>query len=325
MLHPMSTTIATLDLRPPAGVDPKEPLITRWGTSSTSPLLGAAGTDLVGLCGGAAAAGMLGVGRWAVTLGDVIGPPWLLDAARRDYLEWVNGRGLRPLFVAVDDPVPFADLGLHAVRIAEEPLIEASGFILSGSRRASVRHSVAAARRAGLRVVERGPELEAGIAKVSAAWLATKRGGELGFSLGRHGDDARDARWRVAVDSDGAVVGFVTWRSYDNGRGWVLDLMRRAPAAPNPTMDLLIADGIAELAADGCTRISLGAVPLPHGRLAERVYAATALRRYKDKFAPMWEDRFLVVPGRRHLPAAMNAVAHAYCPSGFYRAVRRNR
>ncbi len=163
------------------------------------------------------------------------------------------------------------------------------------------------------------------MASVSAAWLATKRGGELGFSLGRHDDDMRDSQCRVAVDDDGVVVGFVTWRSYDSGRGWVLDLMRRTPEAPNPTMDLLIADGMAELAASGCGHVSLGAVPLPHGRVAERVYAATALRRYKDKFAPVWEDRFLVVPGRRHLPAAMRAVAHAYCPGGIYRAVCRNR
>jgi phosphatidylglycerol lysyltransferase len=265
------------------------------------------------------------VGRWAVTLGDAIGPPWRLQAARREYVQLVAGRGLLPLFVAIDEPAPFSEIGFHAVRIAEEPLIEGPGFGLAGARRASVRHSVAAARRAGLRVVEREATLEAGMRQVSSAWLATKRGGELRFSLGRHDDPAEKSRWRVAVDEDHNVVGFVTWRNYDDGRRWVLDLMRRAPDAPNPTMDLLIADGIAELAAEGCTHISLGAVPLPHGRLAERVYAATALRRYKDKFAPTWEDRFLVVPRRRHLPAAMRAIALAYCPGGIHRAVRGNR
>src|ERR1700738_3156806 len=71
-------------------VDPTGPLIARWGTSSTSPLVGGSGTDLIALCGDAATAGMQRVGRWAVTLGDVIGPPAVLDAARREYVEFVT-------------------------------------------------------------------------------------------------------------------------------------------------------------------------------------------------------------------------------------------
>ena len=37
---------------------------------------------------------------------------------------------------------------------------------------------------------------------------------------------------RVALDTANRVVGFVTWRSFDDGHGRVLDLMRRLPDAP---------------------------------------------------------------------------------------------
>jgi phosphatidylglycerol lysyltransferase len=225
----------------------------------------------------------------------------------------------------VSTPELFQQAGMYCEPVAEDAMLQLDKFSLAGSRRASIRHSVTSARRAGLVVEEYCPQHAAGCAAVSAAWLATKRGGEMGFTLGRFDEvGAGPSDCRVAVDGDGRVVAFVTWRRFDDGRARVLDLMRRLPDAPNPSMDLLMGESLIGFAAAGVERASLGSVPLSHGRLAERIYPTRSLRRFKDKFAPDWQPRYLAAPTRARLPGALMAVARAYNSGGLVRALRRN-
>jgi phosphatidylglycerol lysyltransferase len=306
--------------RPP----PRE-LIATWGTAATSPFLVGPGMTTTLLAGGHAVAGFSPHAGWAVTAGGVVAPPWLESYALEEYLTFLSDRGLRPVFVATEVSTPYERRGLHTLPVAEEAVIELAAFTLDGKRMANVRHSVASARRAGLVVLDWSPAWTAEVKDLSRAWLRAKRGGEMGFTLGAFDSAAGpETEARIAIDADGRVVGFVTWRCYDRGRARVLDLMRRRPDAPNPTMDLLLASSLEGFAAAGVERASLAAVPLSHGRLAEHVYPTVSLRRYKDKFGPRWEPRWLVVPHRRSVPWALRAVALAYCPTGLRSALRRN-
>lgn len=91
--------------------------------------------------------------------------------------------------------------------MADNPTIDLADFSLDGRRMSSVRHSVAAARRSGLRVVPWTPALDAGITSVSEEWLRTKRGGEMGFTLGRVDRfDPTSVDCRAAIDGNGNVV-----------------------------------------------------------------------------------------------------------------------
>jgi phosphatidylglycerol lysyltransferase len=311
---------------PPAPAPhPAHDLIRTWGSAATSPFIVGPHMTTVLLAHGRAVVGFSPHAGWAVTAGGVVAAPSDVGGALDEYLAFVADRGLRPVFVATDTSAPYERRGLHAAPVAEEAVIELPSFTLDGNRMASLRHSVASARRAGLSVLDWSPALSAGMADVSAAWLATKRGGEMGFTLGAF-DTEVDAgtEARVAVDADGRVVGFVTWHRYDRDRACVLDLMRRRPDAPNPTMDLLLASSLQGFATEGVERASLAAVPISRGRVAERIYPSASLRRYKDKFAPRWDTRWLVVPCRRSLPWAVRAVALAYCPTGLRSALRRN-
>jgi phosphatidylglycerol lysyltransferase len=252
-------------------------------------------------------------------------PPGTEISALEELLDHVADDRLRPVFAAVSMPALFEQAGMWCQPVAEDAIIRLDGFKLAGSRRASIRHSVTAARRAGMVVEDYRPEHAAGCAAVSAAWLATKRGGEMGFTLGRFdslGSSATDCR--VGVDGDGRVVAFVTWHRFNDSRARVLDLMRRLPDAPNPAMDLLIGESLTRFAAEGVELASLGSVPLSHGRLTERVYPTRSLRRFKDKFAPDWQARYLAAPSRARVPAALVAVARAYSSAGLCRALCRN-
>lgn len=301
-----------------------EQAVAHWGRSPVSPFHLEPGRTVLRLPGDGVA-GYAPVRGWAVFPTGIVAPPGFEADALGSVLEHVADTGRRPVFAALSDPAPYEERGLHAFRIADDALIDLSNFSLAGKRMASIRHSVTSARRAGLEIVPYSDDVASGVAAVSDAWLATKRGGEMGFTLGRFDPTiARRVDCRVAIDEAGIVVGFVTWRHYDDGHARVLDIMRRAADAPNPSMDLLIGASLLEFAEAGIPAASLGAVPLSHGRLAERVYPTISLRRYKEKFAPTWEPQWLIAPSRTQLPAAMLAVVSAFCPGGLRRAMRRN-
>jgi len=295
-----------------------------WGRSSVSPFNLGEGRELLGrpgLCG----TGFIRRGRWAVMATDPSSAPGREAEGLEVTLELLAGEGLRPAFAAVADPTPYRQRGMWTTTVADDPIIDLAGFDLSGKRRANIRHSVTSARRAGLRVVPWSDELRDQAARVSDAWLATKRGGEMGFTLGRFDPQGMvGSDCRVAIDGSDRVVGFITWHPYDDDRGRILDLMRRLPDAPNPTIDLLIADSLGEFAAHGVEVASLGCVPSSRGPLAERLYPTISLHRYKAKFDPRWEQRHLVVPSRHALPGALLALARSYVPGGMVRAIRRN-
>ena len=295
-----------------------------WGRSSVSPFNIGEGRELVGqpgLCG----TGFVRHGHWAVMATDPATAPGCEEEGLELTLDLLATRRLRPTFAAVTDPAPYRQRGMWTATIADDPIIDLAGFDLAGKRRANIRHSVTSARRAGLRVAPWSDELRDQAVGVSDAWLATKRGGEMGFTLGRFDPDGmRHSDCRVAIDANERVVGFVTWHHYDAGRGRVLDLMRRLPNAPNPTIDLLIADGLLEFAAGGVEVASLGCVPCSQGPLAEKLYPTISLHRYKAKFDPRWEQRHLVAPSRLELPGALLALARSYVPGGILRAMRRN-
>jgi phosphatidylglycerol lysyltransferase len=299
-------------------------VVARWGRSPVSPFLCEPGHELLLLPGGAAA-GYRRVGRWAVFPAEVAAPPGMECVALDGLLAWVAAHRLRPVFAAVADPEPFEARGLCVRPIADDARLDLRTFTLAGPRMASIRHSVTSARRAGLSTVPYSGAVAEGVERVSREWLAQKRGGEMGFTLGRFTPAAvTTTECRVAVDAAGGVAGFVTWRHYDGGRGRVLDLMRRGLDAPNPTMDLLIGESLLAFAAAGTDVASLAAVPHSHGAMGERVYPTNSLRRYKDKFAPTWVPLSMIVPSRARLPGALRAVARAYCPDGLTRALKRN-
>jgi phosphatidylglycerol lysyltransferase len=302
-----------------------ERIVARWGRAATTPFITNPGTEIVD-CGPDAIAGYVRRGRWAVTAGDPVAPPGAEAEALDTYLRVLRSRHLSPAFVAITDEARYQERGFLVVRVAEEASIALDGFSLGGKRRAGIRHSMAAARRLGLEVVDWHPRLADGVAAVSRSWLATKRGGEMGFTLGGFdGPPKLDVTCRVVLSSSAEVLAFVTWHTFDGGRGRVLDVMRRLPYAPNPTMDCLIGQSLIDFAAQGVLHASLSSVPLAHGSLGERVYPATSLRHFKAKFDPHWETRWLAAPSRIRLPGALRAVALAYCPAGLRGAIRHNR
>jgi phosphatidylglycerol lysyltransferase len=223
------------------------------------------------------------------------------------------------------------------MKIGEDAVLDLPTFTLSGKRMANVRHSVTHAERAGLRVhvcrlTDVGEELRTQLVAISRAWLSGKMSTEMGFSMGTFGE-ALDEETLVAValDEQGTAWAFITLVPVPVRRGWMLDLMRRRMDAPGGAMEFLIARSAEYLRERGDQTFSLSLAPLASTRPSaedtavvvrraraflyehfDRLYNYRSLQRFKDKFNPRWEERFLAYPAAVPLATVIAAVVRVH-------------
>jgi len=118
-----------------------------------------------------------------------------------------------------------------------------------------------------------------------------------------------------------------------------LDLMRFVPEGPSGIMDFLFVELMQWAKREGYRWFNLGMAPLAgltsrrqaplwnrFGALVfgrgERFYNFQGLQRYKDKFDPEWEPRYMAVPGGIALPVILANVA-SLISGGITGVVRR--
>ena len=180
------------------------------------------------------------------------------------------------------------------------------------------------------------PAVDEQLEAISEEWLAEKRLGEMGFSLGRFSlESLNDAFVFLCLEGE-KVIAFTTWRPYRGGRAALLDLMRKRKDAPSGTMDVLVARALEELRAAGLEEASLANAPLanvgePRGGLEKGVallfenlnafYGYKNLFQFKKKFAPRWEGRHLVYPRGVELPRVAYALTGVHGAGGLRRLV----
>jgi lysylphosphatidylglycerol synthetase-like protein (DUF2156 family) len=240
--------------------------------------------------------------------------------------------GLRPvIYAAPPELLPdLLDLGFRLEKVGENAVIDLRVFNLVGARRQPLRTARRrlAEREGAIFAVETAPGASIeDLRPVSDAWLAMHKGGEKSFSLGRF-DPAFLARGPVAiVRIKGQPVAFATiWTTHD--KAWAaIDLMRYHPeAAPPGTMDFLITEALLWAQGDGYGRFDLGMAPLsglsdePNAPLFARLgrlvyeqggafYNFDGLRKFKEKFEPDWEPRYLAAPGAWSMPLIIAEIA----------------
>jgi lysylphosphatidylglycerol synthetase-like protein (DUF2156 family) len=182
---------------------------------------------------------------------------------------------------------------------------------------------------------------------ISHEWVKGKNGGEKGFCMGRFEPDALQDVWLAVAWNPKAkrVEAFCTWTPIWARRGWAIDLMRRHTNAPTGAMELLVVNSVfaARERGDELLSLSLSAlvkVTAPRGDATEptvtedpartfliqrlsRFYDFQGLFRWKRKFNPEFEDRYLIYPNTLALPRIALALVRAQSPGGLWSYMRR--
>lgn len=272
---------------------------------------------------------MFGVrGRSWISLGGPVG--------RRDerlellwrFRELADSHAARPGIygLGADDLPDIVELGFSIQKVGESAAVPLETFSIDGRKRGNLRRAwrKAAEEGASFEVIQ-GEAVAAvlpALQAISDEWLANHAGGEKCFSMG--GFFPRYvAEFPIAlVRQDGRPVAFATlWTTAARG-SFSMDLMRYSDEAPKNIMDYLFVELIAWGRTHEYEAFEFGMAPLAGledrplapimsrvGNLlferGEEIYNFQGVRRYKDKYDPLWQPRYIAAPHKWAIPLLM--------------------
>lgn len=269
----------------------------------------------------------------------VRGRTWLALGApvgRRDerlelmwrFRELADSHAARPGFYALsaDDLPEIVELGFSIQKVGESAAVPLDTFSIEGRKRGNLRRAWRKAAEEGATFeILQGETLVASLPALQAIsdeWLAHHAGGEKGFTMGAF-TPSYIAEFPVAVvRQDGKPVAFATLWTTAARSSFSMDLMRYADEAPKNIMDYLFVELIAWGREQGYEAFEFGMAPLSGledrplapimsrvGNLlferGEEIYNFQGVRRYKGKYDPLWQPRYIAGPNKWLIPILM--------------------
>ena len=264
---------------------------------------------------------MYGVeGKSWVALGEPVGPREEHAELLWRFREEVDLFGGWPVFYEVgpQDLGRFLDLGLTLLKVGEEARVDLDAFSMDGAGRKTLRNLLHKLGREGCTFeivpADQVPALLPELKRVSDDWLSSKNTREKAFSLGYFDPDYLSFFPAAVVRREGRVVAFANLWAGTSREELSVDLMRNASDAPSGIMDYLFVQLFLWGKANGYRCFNLGMAPFSGlesralaplwtrigallFRTGEHYYNFQGLRRYKEKFDPTWEPRYIACPG----------------------------
>jgi lysyl-tRNA synthetase class 2 len=288
------------------------------------------------------------IGETAIVSGDPVGPEESVPLVLGEFLKLARARRWRVVLwgTSARHLARYRSLGLGALCVGEEAVVDPAGFTLEGRPVRKLRQSVHRLERRGWEIVacdgrDLDAELERKIDALELAWRA-RRSRLIGFAMGmgqfesgvRAGDLYLLAR---APDGQlGAVMHFISHCGKLS-----LDTMRRVGETPNGVNEALVCRALEIARRRGVTEVSLNYAGLGHlvrtapsGGRARRLGAVLTVKllgrrfqmqrlvTFNEKFSPAWRPRYLVYESRLSLPLAVLRVLQA---EGYVRQPRWSR
>ncbi|MGH8276309.1 MAG: bifunctional lysylphosphatidylglycerol flippase/synthetase MprF, partial [Steroidobacteraceae bacterium] len=267
-------------------------------------------------------------GRSWIALGDPVGSQHGAEELVWRMREMSDIHGCETVFyqACAERLALYADLGLAALKIGEEGRVALPQFSLEGGARAELRQSHRRAQRDGATFeVVPPPGVDAllpALQPISDSWLASKSTGEKRFSVGAFSAQYLRQFPIAVVRVAGVPAAFANLWTTGTREELSVDLMRFGPDAPRGAMDYLFIELMLWGRHAGFRWFNLGMAPLSgleshplapawhrvgnfifrHG---EHFYNFEGLRRYKAKFDPLWEPRYLVARAGLALPRVL--------------------
>ena len=271
-------------------------------------------------------------GRSWISLGDPVGNGDEHSELIWQFRELCDRHDAWTIFwqVGKDDLDRYLDLGLVLLKTGEEARVRLNDFSLKGNSKKDLRYTFQHLEKEGLtfEIISKEqvgtilPQLKL----ISNNWLDHKNTMEKGFSLGFFKEDYLCEFPCALVKRDRNILAFANvWLGAEKEELSV-DLMRYISEAPHNIMDFLFTHLMLWGSQNGYRWFNLGMAPLSGlenrslapfwnrvGALifgyGEYFYNFQGLRKFKDKFDPIWESKFLASPGGLALPTILADIA----------------
>ncbi|WP_347157107.1 phosphatidylglycerol lysyltransferase domain-containing protein [Pontibacter chitinilyticus] len=257
------------------------------------------------------------------------------QAIIRSFDRYCTENGFVSIFYRVPErSLPlYSALGKKSFPIGEEAVLDLTTFTIDGGKMKPTRSALNRLTGEGYSVKAYDPPVREGILQkleqVSTDWLQALGQQELTFTQGVFDPAILKTQTILTVeDQEEKVYAFLNLvPDYVPGEA-TYDLIRKVGNAPNGVLDLLLVKTYLYLKEKGYTSVNLGLAPMSGiaGRNMTqrgiryayehlRVFGHfVGLRKYKEKFFPKWEQKYLIYEHDYHLvqvPAALRRVSEA--------------
>ncbi|HEY1202889.1 MAG TPA: phosphatidylglycerol lysyltransferase domain-containing protein, partial [Niastella sp.] len=224
--------------------------------------------------------------------------------------------GLKPAFYRVDESsvLWFSQLKKRKLIIGQEAILNINEFTLEGRGKKSLRNGLNSLQKKGYTVSTQSPPhtsaFLAELKKISDEWLKSFGKEELIFSQGMFDEkELMQDDVIVVKDADGVIKAFLNVIPDYAEEECTYDLIRKTNDAPPAVMDALIIQLITYAKERGQLYVNLGLVPMlgigQPDNTAEQIIKLAAekikrfqhykgLREFKEKYATLWENKYLV-------------------------------
>ncbi|CAM2078486.1 MAG: Phosphatidylglycerol lysyltransferase [uncultured Clostridium sp.] len=250
-----------------------------------------------------------------IILGNPVGNKNSFFDGIEEFLELADLYGYSLVFSGIDKDIiiDLHDLGYEFMKIGMDAYVELNKFSLSGNKNKSNRQAIGRIAKYGytFSIIEPDftEELFNELKEVSDEWLNGKA--EKGFCVGFF-DRGYLNMDKIAIvrDQEGKIKGFANIMPMYDGKTISIDLMRFKKIQLNGIMDYMFANIFEYAKESGYEYFNLGLAPLAdvgrtkHAFFREKVayqmfnfgdyfYSFKGLKRFKDKYATKWEERYL--------------------------------
>ena len=255
----------------------------------------------------------------AIVMGDPIGLKEYFPKAINEFIKEAESKNLIPLFYEIGQELTLLlhELGYEFMKFGETAKVNLTEFGLVGKSERKFRAIMNRGENSGYSFKIMSPpfskEFMDELENISNDWLSGRE--EKGFSLGFFDIDYLSlAPVACVLDKSGKVQAFANFLVCNTKTESSIDLMRYDPQTErNGIMDYLFVQIFLYLKENDVVYFDLGMAPLSNvGQndhsfveeklaflvytFATRFYSFGGLRKYKEKFSPSWEARYLSYP-----------------------------
>jgi len=273
--------------------------------------------------------------RVALVLGDPIGPSDDFEKAVSSFQDFCSKNDWLPTFYQVSSTNidTYKSREFHSLPIGHEAIVDIASFTLDGSQNKTLRNSYNKMVRLGYHYDVIQPPYSGRMLRelkfVSDDWLTVHRATELRFSLGWFDDAYLNTCPILLVrDREGFIAGFANVVTEFQANEIAVDLMRYLQHGESGLMDFLFVSLFQWAREQGFSTFNLGLSalsgvgeqsddPIIERALnfiyqnVDRFYNFRGLHSFKEKFHPLWSERYLVYPAMSNLPAVSAAIFRA--------------